>query len=237
MICLTPKQSCETEWMDGEQYTIQDLKMSLQGLRWINRYLGGASIMVHELRKLILQMNLQRLTILDVATGSADIPIRIVQWARQIGIELSIKAIDKNPDIVKIARKATQMYPEIEVYEKDCLMEGSPPESFDFCISSLFIHHLDPSQLIFFLKKLVFLSKKAVVLNDLTRSWVSYYSFILLSRLIKMHPMNRHDGAISILRSYTIKELHSILTTNKIHIFKINPCFPYRLCLVIYKGT
>lgn len=234
MTLLVPRQSQEEEWMDGDHYSIEDLEASLEGLRWVNQNLRGYQIILRNLQTLIHEHGVKKFSILDVATGSADIPIKIVQWARKQGLKVSILAIDKNPNIIKIAQKETLDYPEITLEVCDFYEAPYSENFFDYCLSSLFLHHLEPTKAIPFLKRMYHLCYRAVFVNDLVRGWVPYYSYKVLAGLFRLHPMTRHDGAVSVLRAFTIPEFKRLIKP-EFDFYEIKKHFPYRFGLTIRK--
>jgi len=230
-----PRQSQAAEWMDGDQYSDQDLDASLRDLYRINRYLGGHAVVIQNLSRLVKVKKLNRFSILDVATGSGDIPLEIVKWGRKQGYGISVLGIDKNLKTIEIARKSAKDYSEIKYEVADFFDLDNRKYSFDFSISSLFLHHLSPSQAIPFLRQMLQLSRHAVLINDLIRCWTAYWGFIGISYCAGSHPMTRHDGAISVLRSYTVNQLKGMLKLNGFHDFEIHRHFPYRFCLILEK--
>jgi 2-polyprenyl-3-methyl-5-hydroxy-6-metoxy-1,4-benzoquinol methylase len=229
----TPRQSRTPEWMDGDQYSDQDLHESLQDLRWINRYLGGNAVVIKNLSRLAKEKKLLRFSILDVATGSGDIPLEIAKWGRQKGLNISILGIDKNSKTIEIARENAKDYPEIKYETADFFELDSRKQSFDFCISSLFLHHLSPDQVPRFLEQMLLLSRHAVLINDLIRSWAAYGGYLFIAKCAGLHQMTRHDGAVSVLRAYTVPQLCGILKEQGLEKFLIRRHFPYRFCLIL----
>jgi len=230
-----PPQSQESEWMDGDHYTLQDLEASLEGIRWVNRCLGGYAIILKNIQTLVQEYQQRKFSILDIATGSADIPIEIALWARKMKLEVSILAIDKNPNIVKIAQESTVDYPEIRVEVHDFFQFPYDDNSFDYCLSSLFLHHLKPVDAIPFLKRMYGLCRQAVFVNDLIRGWIPFYSYKALASLFRLHPMTRHDGAISVLRAFRVPELERMIKL-AFSSYEIKKYFPYRFGLTLKKS-
>lgn len=230
-----PKRKEESEWMDQPDCSPEALEASLKDLCWVNRYLGGASVIKRLLQKIIHQKGLRKFSILDIATGSGDIPIEMVKWGRSNGFEITIKALDKNSEIIKIAQSISKDCPEISFEVSDFFKNTYPGQSFDFCISSLFLHHLSSDLIKPFLKEIFRLCRHAVVVNDLVRGWIPYTLFKLIGPVAGLHPMTRHDGAVSILRALTISELESIVKDCHFNFYQIQSHFPYRLSLTLEK--
>jgi ubiquinone/menaquinone biosynthesis C-methylase UbiE len=150
-------------------------------------------------------------------------------------LEISILAIDKNPNIVKIAQENAADYPEIRVEVHDFFKFPYNDNSFDYCLSSLFLHHLRPVDVIPFLRIMHRLCRQAAFVNDLIRGWIPFYSYKALASLFRLHPMTRHDGAISVLRAFTIPELERIIKP-AFSSYEVKKYFPYRFGLTIRKG-
>ncbi|MBI1883477.1 MAG: methyltransferase domain-containing protein [Chlamydiae bacterium] len=231
---FVPKQSHDPEWMDGDDYTEEDLEKTLKNLQWINCWLGGTRVILKNLEREIQKRGLKKFSILDVGTGSGDIPIQIIKWARKNPYQVSILALDKNPRMVKMAKRNAALYPEISVQIQDVFDLKESEQKFDFCISSLFLHHLSPDQAIPILKKMLSLSRCGVLINDLLRAWIPYGFYQILSGVMCFHAMTRNDGAISILRAFTVQELKTLMKSNGFKNYEVRRHFPYRLSLWIF---
>src|SRR3954465_10961327 len=107
------------ELMDRPQPVTPDLGTDLRNLRQLNRYFGSYRLIEHFLRRWIRPGSEMR--ILDLATGSGDIPRLIVDYARRVGAVVTLEAIDQQPSTLEIARSLSADYPEIEFLEDDVL--------------------------------------------------------------------------------------------------------------------
>ena len=66
-----------------QAYTLAELEGAMADLRSVNRYLGDRrALLKHLAAKLD---GLTEFSVLDIATGSADLPVAIVEWARKGG--------------------------------------------------------------------------------------------------------------------------------------------------------
>ena len=83
----------EPELMDRPQPVSAELERDLKNLRQLNRWFGSHRIVRRFVRHWIKPGDNTR--IVDLATGSGDIPRLIVDYARKIGAEVEIDAIDK----------------------------------------------------------------------------------------------------------------------------------------------
>jgi hypothetical protein len=73
-------------------------------------------------------------------------------------------------------------------------------------VAALTMHHLDQDAAVGCLAALAAVSSLAVV-NDLLRTRGSVVLVWLATRLLRMHPVSRHDGPVSVRRAYSAGEL------------------------------
>lgn len=74
------KRSTDKELMDLPGKSVDLFIDDLRHLRQFNRYLGGSRSVIKGLESLVGAKNVARLSILDVGTGSADIPYTLQEW-------------------------------------------------------------------------------------------------------------------------------------------------------------
>ena len=67
--------------------------------------------------------------------------------------------------------------------------------------------------------------------NDLHRHGFAHRGFPLLARLARWHPIVRHDGTLSIARSYRPGEWPPLLAEADITDARVFRAFPFRLCV------
>jgi SAM-dependent methyltransferase len=146
MFASFAERSNEAELMDGADYTDAELIENLADLRRVNRYLGGGRALTRHLFPMIEALGRRRVSLLDVGSGSGDIPARIVSWARGRGIEVECVALDMNEIVAIEARRRTASYPEIEVVRADAMKLPFEDGSFDFALASMFLHHFESPQ-------------------------------------------------------------------------------------------
>ena len=152
-------------------------------------------------------------TLLDIATGSADIPVAIVQWARKKGIRVAITAVDINPQTVEVARKRTAEYPEIEVSVADGLALPFPDRNFDFVLCSKTAHHFTDQDVVRLISEMIRVAGRGYLLMDLRRSWIAYALIYLLTRIFTRNRLTRSDGPLSVLKAFTPTELAKLASS------------------------
>ena len=186
-----------------------ELAQSLGHVASVNRWLGGAAAVTRYLEPLLPEHRTIRL--LDVATGSADIPRRIVRWARRDARGVQVIATDVHPQILQLARAQSRAFPEISIVAGDALRLPFPDRSFDAAILSLALHHFEGEDQLRVLRELARVARALVLVNDLERSWPNYLGARLLAATVwRSNRLTRHDGPLSVLRSFTRAELQKV---------------------------
>ncbi len=230
-----PPRSLEKEMLDGPLPDRQALASNLRDLAWVNRWAGGSAAMTGALSGLLGSSRPEKVTILDVATGGADIPLTLVQWGRRRGIEVQVEAIDLREEVVEIAREFTAHEPAVRVSQGDALSMDTPDGSFDFVISSLTLHHLSPEEAVRFLSSAYRICRRGLIMNDLDRSWLAWAATTLVARTLFSSFEARHDGPLSVLRAYRSDELKRLAEEAKLDRFRVESRFPFRLLLTARK--
>ena len=85
-------------------------------------------------------------------------------------------------------------------------------------------------QLIAFLRFMDRESAAGWLVNDLHRHRFAYFGYPLLATLARWHPIVRHDGTLSIARSYRPAEWPPILAEGGVD-GRVYRAFPFRLCV------
>ena len=227
------KRSTEKEMMDLPGNPKALLVEDLRNLRVINRYLGGYRGVIKGLKRLVGEGRMRQFSLLDVGTGSADIPKVIVQWARNRGIEATVVALEPEPVTAAEAAHQTQHWPEITVIRGDGMAPPFQAASFDFVLASQMLHHFTEDKIIVLLKTWSGFARKAILVSDLVRDPLAYYGIRLITHLFTRNEMTRFDGPLSVRRALTLSEWQALFREAAVGPFRLVPIFPYRQMTVI----
>lgn len=228
------ERSREAELMDGADYTEAEMIENLADLRRVNRYLGGGRALTRHLFPMIQTVwatSRRRVRLLDIGSGSADIPARIVDWARGRGIEVECVALDLNEIIATEARRQALNYPEIEVVRADAMKLPFEDHSFDFAMASLFLHHFESPQAARLIESFARVARVAFIINDLRRHPIAYYSIKLLTQIFTRNRLVRNDSAVSVMRGFTERDIAEIARSSRTEL-RVFRHFPYRFILI-----
>lgn len=238
----------EDELMDDFSITDIRLTRALEELRVVNRFLGGYGTTMAVLKPWLKARAVDRansrnpthpIRILDLGTGIADFPEYIVKWAYQQSpsINLELVAIDANPATVEYARDALKkrLLPElnakIQVEVADALNLPYRDGEFDVAMGAMFLHHFGEERAIDIIRSMNRVSNGHLLINDLHRHPLAYYSFYSLSRLFQASEMVKNDGPISVLRGFQKPELETIARKAELQTFTIRWRWPFRWVL------
>lgn len=197
----------EPELMDRPQPVSRELEVDLRNLRHLNRYFGSYALVRHFLRRWISHGDSIR--VLDLATGSGDIPRLVVDHARAVGATVQVTAVDQQPSTIEIARGLSATYPEIEYVEGDVLrFEADQP--YDIVLCSLALHHFAEEDAVRLLARARALSCRFVLVADLRRGALASAGVYLLTALIYREPMTQTDGRLSAARAFSYAEFGAL---------------------------
>jgi SAM-dependent methyltransferase len=197
----------ELELMDRPQPVSPELEEDLRSIRQLNRWFGSHRIIRHFVCRWVKPG--ARMRIVDLATGSGDIPRLIVDRARKIGARVEIIALDRQSATLEIARKLSGDYSEISFVEAD-ILEFNPPDGYDLVLCSLALHHFRNEDAVRVLRRCRELSRKFVLVSDLRRGWLGMIGVYLLTALIFRAAMTRYDARLSMARAFSFAELDDL---------------------------
>lgn len=170
-----------------------------------------------------------RLRILDVGFGDGDMLRRIERWSARRGVPVELVGVDLNPRSEVAAREHTPAESSIRWISGD--YAGLADQKWDVIISSLVAHHMTHDELIAFLRFMEGNAAAGWFVNDLMRHAIAHRGFPLLAWIARWHPIVRHDGTVSIARSFRPADWAELLAEAGIVDARISRVFPFRLCV------
>jgi ubiquinone/menaquinone biosynthesis C-methylase UbiE len=200
----------EPEWMDAPAADPRQLERSLGYIRRVNRLFGYTRATLWHLEQLSRGWTPgQRVRILDVATGSADVPRAILRWAGRRGFDVRVVGIDLHQRTVDAAvaacARAGSDPSTLHVVQADALRLPFPNASFDYATTSMFLHHLETDAAEAALLEMARVSRRGVIVSDLLRHRRAYAWITVLTLLA--NPMVRHDARLSVAQAFSREEV------------------------------
>lgn len=215
---FTPPRAEREELIDSQEPSEADFAASFEDVARVNRFLGGTAAALSALTPLLKDTPSPcTIRILDIATGSADIPRAIVHAARRgrfgANRRVEIVAVDNHPKVLAFARRKTppEEYAEIALVEGDAFALPFPDESFDVALCSLAFHHFGPERCVALLKEMERLTTQGFIVNDLLRDRFACLAIAALTRAVGANRLTQHDAPLSVLRAYSVPEYRAML--------------------------
>jgi ubiquinone/menaquinone biosynthesis C-methylase UbiE len=229
---LRPRRlAAAQERLDQPGHDPMVLANDLDIIASVNRWLGGTRAILRTLQPLLPAGAVH---VLDVGTGSADIPRALVRWGRKTGRLVRVVATELHPQTIAIARERTRSDPAINCVRANVLRLPYADRAFDVALLSLTFHHIEDHLQTTALQELVRVSRRAVIVNELVRSWPNYLGArVLATTLWGRNSLAAYDGPISVLRGFTAAELAAAAHQAGFSNARVARRFFQRLVLVI----
>lgn len=226
MALFTPARRNVPELLDREDNSLEEHLASLKDLQGFNRNWRGARIILDALARVVgiadcatvpgadttknHKPKTMNLTVLDVGTGSADIPRAIVAWGRERGPAARAIGLDLHPLNLRLARRETREEAAIALVRGNGLRLPFRDGSVDVAMCSLFLHHFTEPEAVRLLREFARVARRAVIVSDLRRSWLLYYGLKLLTKWTARSRLTKYDGPVSALRAFTVGEARAL---------------------------
>jgi ubiquinone/menaquinone biosynthesis C-methylase UbiE len=210
------QRSKQSELMDDFNRPDSEFDQAYRELEIINRRLGG----IRAIERFLPDRS--NLLMLDVAAGGCDVSEALLEKRAA-----SIVVLDMNPKGFRFARRSRPVV-------ADAMELPFPDNTFDVVMASLFFHHLSDDQCVQALVNMWRVSQNLVIVNDLHRHPVAYFSIRALAGQFSKSIMVRHDGPLSVLRAFRPDELLQFAKRADIPA-RVHRSFPFRLVLVAKK--
>lgn len=233
MIPHFSKRSNQMEIMDDLDCNGEVVNQTLKELEVINKWLGGNQVTIAGIKQLINGIAVKEISIVDLGCGSGDMLKQIADWGRKNKLKLNLTGIDANPNIIDFAKSNTNSYPEINYAIQNVFSEDFTQRKADIIITTLFTHHFNNEELVGLIKNLVKQSRKGVVINDLHRHWLAYYSIKMLTSIFSKSAMVKYDAPLSVLRAFSRQELTRIMQKAGINDYKLHWKWAFRWQLIV----
>lgn len=201
------ERSSETELMDDFRGGIEQLRIVFDDINRVNRILGGNKITIKAVSKLMKTNPKELYVIVDMGCGDGNMLREIAKHCRKESIKIRGIGIDINDKALQLAKETSQEFSELEFLHQDILQLNVSDFHCDIAINTLCMHHFTENQLPVFLRKFVDLSKIGIVINDLQRSFWSYYLFKVFSIIFIKTRTAKIDGLISISKGFVKSDL------------------------------
>jgi 2-polyprenyl-3-methyl-5-hydroxy-6-metoxy-1,4-benzoquinol methylase len=195
------------ELMDDPGLDPAEHRAALAALTRINRLSLSADVLWPPIAKLARRFPRDTIRVLDLATGSGDLPIGLWKKARRAGLtNLAFHGCDISPIAVQAATEnAGRAGVEIGFFRHDVLTDR-PAGRYDVVTCSLFLHHLSADEAVMMLRTMKDWAARLVLVNDLERSRLGFAMAWVGCRLLTRSRVVRFDGPASVRSAFTPRE-------------------------------
>jgi ubiquinone/menaquinone biosynthesis C-methylase UbiE len=211
------------ELLDTDSGTPSEVAASLNDLRWFNRWFGGISTSSRLIE--IVARNATKLSVLEVAAGDGFVPKVLRKRFPHIHVEYTLldrahSHLPRNNGMREVAG--------------DALALPFHDSSFDIVSSSLFVHHLQPDQVVLFVREARRVSRIAVLINDLVRH--PFHLAVAYAGVPLYHSrITRNDAPASVRQAYTVDEMRNFLETSGASRVEIHRQYFFRMGAIAWK--
>ena len=225
------QRSNELEMMDAPVVAPGLLIDDLRNLRLLNRYLGNYRNVRLGLARLVGEQ--KKFSLLDVGTGSGDLPRAIVQWARRAGLRAQVSGLEANRIAIAQAAEHNRSFAEISLLCGDAGALPFGPAAFDFVLASQVLHHFSEERIIYLLRHWSAIARRGIIISDLIRHPLPYYGIRLLTRLLTRNVMTLTDAPLSVQRGFTLAGWKNLFERAAIGSCAVHWAWPFRLLALI----
>lgn len=219
------ERSKQQELLDGEVQK-SALVQNLKELHNINSLLGGYTISTSALKRL----NLHNKTIVDIGSGGGDMVYKLYQASPSN----TYYGVDIKEDCISYAQEHLPPSDSIQFICSDYRDLNKYIARVDVLHACLFTHHLSNDEIIVLIK---FATKQnsTLIINDLHRSPIAYYSIKFLTRIFSKSSLVKHDAPLSVLRSFKRSEWEMLLSKAGAKQYTIHWRWAFRYLIVVHE--
>jgi ubiquinone/menaquinone biosynthesis C-methylase UbiE len=220
----------QPEIMDEETLDQDTVDEIYRYLASVNRYLGGVNATIARFEAFSRNWRAgERIEVLEIACGAADVPKALIAWGRSRGFDLRVTATDILTSALDYARRVPPVDERLRLVGADVERLPFRDQTFDYVTCALFFHHLIDAQIISALKAFDRLATRGIVVNDLVRSRRAYVWTWLFTK--PFHPILHHDGPLSIRRSLKPDEMQELASAAGLPWLTVQRHFGHRMTL------
>jgi ubiquinone/menaquinone biosynthesis C-methylase UbiE len=197
-----------SEILDSDACSPADVEISMRDLGRVNRWFGGVATTQRMVERVAQACGTRRLSLLEVAAGSGEVPEIVQQRLARRGITLDVTLLDRARSHLPTGNHISQDRSVVG----DALGMPFGDGAFDLVSCSLFVHHLGTQSLARFVREGLRVSRRAVLINDLVRHPL-HLALVYVSRPIMRSRVAWRDGVTSVRRAYVPDEIRSMIAS------------------------
>jgi len=214
------------ELLDSDAGTPREVEGSLKDLRMFNSWFGGVHTMASLLRRVARQRGLKDISWVDVAGGEGYVATQTQKSLARSGITSRPVIMDRAPTHLANTHPAVC---------GDALALPFRDNSFDAVGCSLFLHHLEPAEIVRFAREGLRVARHAFLIHDLERHPL-HLALGYLGMPLYRSRITRHDALASVRRAYTVDEVRTMLApVTAANNIEIDTFYLFRMGVIVWK--
>jgi ubiquinone/menaquinone biosynthesis C-methylase UbiE len=225
------RRSYELEDIDTGNYTPEEYEHCISEMQLVNRWMGDAHAFKQTLLRDVEEKKLKQFSVLDVGAGSGELLRVAAGWARSTGRRFNGVGLELNERSAQAILEDSTDFPEITSVRGNALQLPFADNEFDYVMCSLFTHHFVDERVVDILREMSRVAHRRIFVIDLHRDPVPYFFYTTLGKLVLKNRLIRHDGALSILRSFKADEFVRLGKAAGLRDLWVEHHFPARLVL------
>ena len=208
MIFDYPYRATAPEILDDLSLPIQDLSRNLEELEKVNQRLGAYRFLQKALMQLLREEKAQDWTLADLGCGGGDALRYLYDRGEHQSQIANWIGLDHNPRVLEFAR--TQSLGRTLEYREIDLLDPNADYAAEVGMFNLVLHHFDDEAVIQLLQRAAD-HCRFIIISDLHRNALAYHAFRLLSLAWRFSYISRHDGKLSVRKSFVRRDWEYIL--------------------------
>ncbi|MEM7811775.1 MAG: methyltransferase domain-containing protein [Planctomycetota bacterium] len=164
----------------------------------------------------------QLVGVLDVACGSGDVTVDVVDRVNRAGIPADGMGVDVSDVAIDTAQQRGHASPHSVVFAKRDLFTLPLPRGFDVIFCSLFLHHLERERAVELLRKMTAKARSLVVVSDLLRTRTGLFLAQLSTKTLTRSHVVHVDGPRSVRAAFTEDEFRQIAADAGVSADRVN---------------
>jgi 2-polyprenyl-3-methyl-5-hydroxy-6-metoxy-1,4-benzoquinol methylase len=227
------ERNLQPELMDDPAIDPRVHRAALRGLARVNTISDASTPVAKAIRAALLEGDEvpERLSILDVATGSGDLPVKLAARLETPGLELDFHACDISDTALEATRErsAASGVP-ITTHVVDILAEPLPEADVVTC--TLFMHHLTEEDAVRALTAMARAARRLLVITDLRRCRSGLVMAMIATQLFTRSRVVHVDAIRSVQGAFTMPELRELADQAGLQSATLEPSHPARMLLM-----
>jgi ubiquinone/menaquinone biosynthesis C-methylase UbiE len=217
------------ELLDTDSGSPAEIATALSDLRHINQWFGGIAATQSMIARVARELRVSSLSLLEVAAGGGYVPQAASKRMRKLGVQLQVTLLDRaHSHLRNGSGNGTS------AVAGDAVALPFADGSFDLVSCCLFVHHLEPREVVQFVNDGLRVCRTAVIINDVIRDPI-HLALVYLSLPLYRSHFTHHDAPASVRRAYTIDEMRQMLQQTTAAKLEIGRHPLYRMGAIAWK--